>query len=60
MLDSNYRSKLAKLIGELSSEAQFIMTSHGEEMLHYGNTFYGVTYTNKVWNKQYKSKYNGP
>jgi len=48
MLDSVYRPSLARLISELSKETQFIVTSHGRDILDYGDQFYGVKNINQV------------
>jgi len=48
MLDSVYRPSLARLISELSKETQFIVTSHGRDVLDYGDQFYGVRNINQV------------
>jgi chromosome segregation ATPase len=48
MLDSVYRPALAQLINELSRETQFIVTSHGHDILDYGNEFFGVRNINQV------------
>jgi len=48
MLDSVYRPALAQLIHELSKEIQFIVTTHGHDILNYGDRFYGVNNINQV------------
>jgi structural maintenance of chromosome 3 (chondroitin sulfate proteoglycan 6) len=48
MLDSVYRPALAQLINELSRETQFIVTSHGPDVLDYADQFYGVRIINQV------------
>jgi chromosome segregation ATPase len=48
MLDSVYRPALAQLISELSRETQFIVTSHGHDILDYGHQFFGVRNINQV------------
>jgi chromosome segregation ATPase len=48
MLDSAYRPALAQLISELSKETQFFVTTHGHDILDYGDQFYGVKNINQV------------
>jgi chromosome segregation ATPase len=43
-----YKPSLARLISELSRETQFIVTSHGRDILDYGDHFYGVMNINQV------------
>ncbi|EMG47223.1 sudA Chromosome segregation protein sudA [Candida maltosa Xu316] len=48
-LDTQYRTSVANLIKELSSEAQFICTTFRPELLQLAaDKFYGVTFSNKV------------
>lgn len=48
MLDGAYRPALAQLISELSKETQFIVTTHGHDIINYGDQFYGVKNINQV------------
>ncbi|PNF41125.1 hypothetical protein B7P43_G04530 [Cryptotermes secundus] len=48
MLDSVYRPSLAQLINELSRETQFIVTSHGHDILGYGDQVFGVRNINQI------------
>ncbi|KAJ3293346.1 Structural maintenance of chromosomes protein 3 [Borealophlyctis nickersoniae] len=47
-LDAQYRTAVANMIHELSESAQFITTTFRPELLTHADTFYGVTFTNKV------------
>ncbi|XP_021919890.1 structural maintenance of chromosomes protein 3-like isoform X3 [Zootermopsis nevadensis] len=48
MLDGAYRPALAQLISELSKETQFIVTTHGHDIINYGDQFYGVKNINQA------------
>lgn len=47
-LDTQYRTAVAALIETLAINAQFICTTFRPEMLQAANTFYGVSFSNKV------------
>ncbi|KAJ3129036.1 Structural maintenance of chromosomes protein 3 [Physocladia obscura] len=47
-LDAQYRTSVAKMVHELSENAQFITTTFRPELLVNADKFYGVTFTNKV------------
>ncbi|KAH3679475.1 hypothetical protein WICMUC_000965 [Wickerhamomyces mucosus] len=47
-LDAQYRTAVANLIHELSSDAQFICTTFRPEMLQVANKFFGVMFNNKI------------
>ncbi|TPX67208.1 hypothetical protein SpCBS45565_g03913 [Spizellomyces sp. 'palustris'] len=47
-LDAQYRTAVAAMINELSSSAQFIVTTFRPELLAYADKCYGVTFVNKV------------
>jgi structural maintenance of chromosome 3 (chondroitin sulfate proteoglycan 6) len=47
-LDTQYRTAVASLIKELSSDGQFICTTFRPEMLQVANQFYGVLFNNKM------------
>ena len=47
-LDTQYRTAVAAMILSLASNAQFICTTFRPEMLQVANTFYGVSFANKV------------
>lgn len=47
-LDTQYRSSVANMIQVLAKNAQFICTTFRPEMLQVANTFYGVSFSNKV------------
>lgn len=47
-LDTQYRTAVAALIKELSTNGQFICTTFRPEMLHVANQFYGVLFNNKM------------
>ncbi|KAJ1922111.1 Structural maintenance of chromosomes protein 3 [Tieghemiomyces parasiticus] len=47
-LDAVYRTAVARMIHELSDNAQFITTTFRPEMLAECDKFYGVTFVNKV------------
>ncbi|KAJ3265439.1 Structural maintenance of chromosomes protein 3 [Chytriomyces hyalinus] len=47
-LDAQYRTAVARMVHELSSNAQFITTTFRPELLVNADKFYGVTFTNKV------------
>lgn len=47
-LDTQYRTAVANMIQVLAKNAQFICTTFRPEMLHVANTFYGVSFSNKV------------
>ncbi|OBA24313.1 RecF/RecN/SMC protein [Metschnikowia bicuspidata var. bicuspidata NRRL YB-4993] len=47
-LDTQYRTAVAAMVLSLASNAQFICTTFRPEMLQVANTFYGVSFANKV------------
>lgn len=47
-LDTQYRTAVANMIQVLAKNAQFICTTFRPEMLQVANTFYGVSFSNKV------------
>lgn len=47
-LDTQYRSAVARIIQNLSKNAQFICTTFRPEMLQLANKFYGVSFNDKV------------
>lgn len=47
-LDTQYRQKVAEVIGRLKEGAQFITTTFRKELLKDADKFYGVTFVNKV------------
>lgn len=47
-LDTQYRTSVAAIINELAKNAQFICTTFRPEMIQVANTFYGVSFSNKV------------
>lgn len=47
-LDTQYRTAVASMIQSLAKNAQFICTTFRPEMLQVANTFYGVSFSNKV------------
>lgn len=47
-LDAAYRTAVAQMVDELSSQAQFICTTFRPEMLRYADKFYGVTFHDRV------------
>lgn len=47
-LDTQYRTAVAALLRTLAANAQFICTTFRPEMLQVANTFYGVSFDNKV------------
>ncbi|KAJ3342500.1 Structural maintenance of chromosomes protein 3 [Entophlyctis luteolus] len=47
-LDAQYRHSVARMVHELSENAQFITTTFRPELLVNADKFYGVTFTNKV------------
>jgi structural maintenance of chromosome 3 (chondroitin sulfate proteoglycan 6) len=46
-LDPQYRTAVAAMIKELSTDAQFITTTFRPEQIQYADRFYGVTFHNK-------------
>lgn len=47
-LDTQYRTAVAAMLHRLAGKAQFICTTFRPEMLQVANTFYGVSFDNKV------------
>lgn len=47
-LDTQYRTAVAAMLRTLAANAQFICTTFRPEMLQVANTFYGVSFDNKV------------
>lgn len=47
-LDTQYRTAVAAVLKTLAANAQFICTTFRPEMLQKANTFYGVSFDNKV------------
>lgn len=47
-LDTQYRTAVASIIQSLASKAQFICTSFRPEMLQVANSFYGISFGDKV------------